>query len=177
VFDSQGTKDNEDLINFLEHKLEEIEKKYHRTQTEFEALQQQYHELHQKTSLSTEKYKRAALLMTEFLDDMLNQTPNILDTDLDMHLNLEKIKETPVEHLPKQDKVALVLVLLKQLQPYLSASNLSMAPHLRNDGGDTFVRNKADDVLRQHGAAGSAQEVDALQGILNNINVQTRSNG
>ena len=42
-------------------------------------------------SLSREKYKRAALLMTEYLDDLLNQTPNILETDKDMHLNLEKM--------------------------------------------------------------------------------------
>lgn len=42
-------------------------------------------------SLSREKYKRAALLMTEFLDDLLNSTPNILETDKDMHLNLEKM--------------------------------------------------------------------------------------
>jgi hypothetical protein len=33
-----------------------------------------------------------------------------------------------VEHLDKEDKIALVLVLLKQLQPYLSANNLSVAP-------------------------------------------------
>jgi hypothetical protein len=31
-----------------------------------------------------------------------------------------------VEEMEKEDKIALVLVLLKQLQPYLSASNLSM---------------------------------------------------
>ena len=37
-------------------------------------------------------------------------------------------KDTPVEDLEKEDKIALVLVLLKQLQPYLSASNLSVAP-------------------------------------------------
>lgn len=74
-----------------------------------------------------EKYKRAALLLTEFLDDLLNQTPNILNTDKDMHLNLDKLKETPFEHLEKEDKVALVLVLLKQLQPYLSTHNLSTA--------------------------------------------------
>jgi hypothetical protein len=30
-----------------------------------------------------------------------------------MHLNLEKIKQTPLEMLEKEDKVALVLVLLK----------------------------------------------------------------
>lgn len=37
-------------------------------------------------------------------------------------------KETPIEELDKEDKIALVLVLLKQLQPYLSANNLSVAP-------------------------------------------------
>lgn len=35
--------------------------------------------------------------MTEFLDDLLSSTPNILDDDKDMHLNLEKIKNTPLE--------------------------------------------------------------------------------
>ena len=53
--------------------------------------------------------------MTEFLDDLLSSTPNILDNENDMHLNLEKIKSTPLEQLEKEDKVALVLVLLKQL--------------------------------------------------------------
>lgn len=123
-----NNKANEDLINFLEHKLEEIEKKLQRTQSEYELLQNDYVDLQDKMNLSREKYKRAALLMTEFLDDILNQTPNILDSDKDMHLNLEKIKETPIENLDKEDKVALVLVLLKQLQPYLSANNLSTAP-------------------------------------------------
>lgn len=66
-----------------------------------------------KMQMSKEKYKRAALLLTEFLDDLLNQTPNILNSDNDMHLNLEKLKETPFENLEKEDKVALVLVLLK----------------------------------------------------------------
>ena len=63
--------------------------------------------------MSREKYKRAALLMTEFLDDILNSNPNILASDKDMHLNLEKIKDTPIEQMEKEDKVALVLVLLK----------------------------------------------------------------
>ena len=62
---------------------------------------------------SNEKHKRAALLMTEYLDDLLSSTPNILDNDTDMHLNLEKIKTTPFDQLDKEDKVALVLVLLK----------------------------------------------------------------
>ena len=53
--------------------------------------------------------------MTEFLEDILNSTPNILSADKDLHLNLDRIKDTPVEDLPKEDKVTLVLVLLKQL--------------------------------------------------------------
>jgi chromosome segregation ATPase len=35
---AQNNKANEDLINFLEHKLEEIEKKLQRTQSEYELL-------------------------------------------------------------------------------------------------------------------------------------------
>jgi len=46
---------------------------------------------------------------------MLNATPNILSSEKDMHLNLEKLKETPIEQLEKEDKISLVLVLLKQL--------------------------------------------------------------
>ena len=54
-------------------------------------------------------------MLTEFLDDILHSTPNILQPDKDLHLNLDKIKDTPIEDLPKEDKVTLVLVLLKQL--------------------------------------------------------------
>ena len=72
-------------------------------------------ELQEKLNQSREKYKRAALLLTDFLDDLLTSTPNILQSDKDMHLNLDKIKETPVEQLEREDKIALVLVLLKQL--------------------------------------------------------------
>ena len=52
---------------------------------------------------------------------MLNSQPTIISPDRDLHLNVEKIKETPFEQLSKEDKVTLVLVLLKQLQPYFSA--------------------------------------------------------
>ena len=127
-------------------------------------------------NISREKYKRAALLMTEFLDDLLNSTPNILDSDKDMHLNLEKIKSTPIEQLDKQDKVALVLVLLKQLQPYLSSQNLSTAQPPMKMTHEQMVSNQANAVLRNHNQAGASSEVDALNSILNNINVQTKNN-
>lgn len=61
------------------------------------------------------------MILTEFLEEMLNSQPTIISPDRDLHLNVEKIKETPFEQLSKEDKVTLVLVLLKQLQPYFSA--------------------------------------------------------
>jgi hypothetical protein len=38
INDITNNKANDDLISFLEHKLEEIEKKLHRTQSEYELL-------------------------------------------------------------------------------------------------------------------------------------------
>lgn len=85
------SRQNDDLINYLEQKLEEIEKKLANTQNEYESLQSDYLELQDKMNLSREKYKRAALLLTDFLDDLLTSTPNILQSDKDMHLNLDKM--------------------------------------------------------------------------------------
>lgn len=127
-FAEELNKGNEDLINFLEQKLEQQERNMVVKGQEYEALLQEHQSLQNQFNQSKQKYKRAALLLTEFLDDILNATPNILQPDKDLHLNVEKIKETPLEELPKEDKVTLVLVLLKQLQPYLSTHNLNVAP-------------------------------------------------
>ena len=108
--------------------MEQAERNMVVKQQEYDALLQEHQGLQGQFNQSKQKYKRAALLLTEFLDDILNATPNILQPDRDLHLNLEKIKETPMEDLPKEDKVSLVLVLLKQLQPYLSTHNLNAIP-------------------------------------------------
>jgi hypothetical protein len=61
------------------------------TQNEYERLQDDYMELQDKMNLSREKYKRAALLLTDFLDDILTSTPNVLQSDKELQLNLEKM--------------------------------------------------------------------------------------
>jgi hypothetical protein len=90
-------------------------------------------------------------LLTEFLDDLLNNTPNLLNPEKDMNLNLNKIQETPFEQLDKLDQTSLLLVLLKQLQPYYSQQNLLVTPPfsnlhskspLVNKGGDLFLPTK-----------------------------------
>lgn len=61
-------------------------------------------------------------MLTDYLDDLLNSSEGVLSSEHDMHLNLDEIKEAkvPIKDLQAKDKIALVLVLLKQLQPYLS---------------------------------------------------------
>jgi hypothetical protein len=118
----------EDLVTFLEGKLDQHEKNLRQKQFEYDNLQFQHQDLQMKFEQVRQKYKRAAYLLTEFLDDLLGESPGILQTDKDHVLNLEKIKETPIEKLDKEDKISLVLVLLKQMQPYLSSQNLAVAP-------------------------------------------------
>ena len=69
--------DGEELIDALENKLEEFEKKLARAQGEYEVLQNNCLEIQEKLGKSKEKYKRAALMLTEFLEDLLSQKPNI----------------------------------------------------------------------------------------------------
>ena len=40
---------------------------------------------------SSDKYKTAALIMTDYLDDLLASKPNLLASNHDIHLNIEKV--------------------------------------------------------------------------------------
>lgn len=150
----------EELISFLESKLEEIQKRLENTQNKYEILKKKYRMLMEKLYKSREKYKRTALLLTDYLDDLLNSSDNVLSSDQDMHLNLDEIKEAkiPIKDLDPKDKIALILVLLKQLQPYLS------------------------DYVPEHPAAielvkdqkAETDTAETLNRILNNIKVQTK---
>ena len=194
TLDAELARGSDDLINFLEQKLEQQEKNFMVKQQEYDVLMQEHQSLQNQFNQSKQKYKRAALLLTEFLDDILHETPNILQPDKDLHLNVEKLKETPIEELPKEDKVTLVLVLLKQLQPFFSTQNLNVAaPSVTtpNIGG-----KKPGAINTHHGRGSGSQppmsgrnnnraahqkmlnaEEEGINRILNNINVQTRKAG
>lgn len=127
--------DGEELIDFLETKLEGIEKKLANSQGQYENMQNNCLEIQDKLGRQKEKYKRAALMLTEFLEDLMSQKPNILkeqakfaasQEDADQEaMDIERIQRTPMEDLNRDDKVRVVFILLKQLQPFLSAQNLS----------------------------------------------------
>jgi hypothetical protein len=142
--------DGEDLINYLEKKLEQIEKNLGESQKEYETMQNECLDIQERLGVSKEKYKRAALLMTEFLEDLLKQKPNILqefskdNSQEEDELDLERLNSVPFEHLSRDEKVRIVFLLLKQLQPYLSANNLTVVPnrrHMMAAGNNTMAEN------------------------------------
>ena len=123
--------EGEQLIDFLETKLEGIEKKLAQSEGSYEQMQDNCQDIQDKLGRQKEKYKRAALMLNEFLEDLMSQKPNILkeqarfalsQDDADQEaLDIERIQQTPMEELSRDDKVRVVYILLKQLQPLLSA--------------------------------------------------------
>lgn len=150
----------EELIGFLESKLEEIQKRLENTQNKYEGLKKRYNMLYDKLRKSREKYRRTVLLLTDYLDDLLNSSEHVLSTDQDMHLNLDEIKEAkvPIKDLQVKDKIALILVLLKQLQPYISDY--------------TPEHPAALDLIKDQKT--ETDTTETLNRILNNIKVQTK---
>ena len=67
------------------------------------------------------KYSRAVLLLTEFIESFVEQNPELLQQQSDMFLDIDSIKEAEnVSEVGDETLVALCLVLLKQLQPYIT---------------------------------------------------------
>jgi len=87
----KGKENTDELITFLENKLEESEKKYAAFQNDYEVLQADYVKLQQTIEKMKDKYSKAALLLTEFLDNLLTQTPNLLQEEKNLYLDIERL--------------------------------------------------------------------------------------
>lgn len=85
--------EGEELIDFLESKLEGIEKKLAHSQGSYEEMQNNCLDINDKLSRQKEKYKRAALMLTEFLEDLMSQKPNILKEQAKLTASLEDDQE------------------------------------------------------------------------------------
>ena len=110
-----NAKNSEELINAIEHRLGEVESKLTSTESSYYGLQAEYNRLQDLLYKSKDKYKKAALICTDVLEDLLNSNPNILS-------------DQTIDKLPKEDKIKQVEHLLKLIQPYLSTYNLSVDP-------------------------------------------------
>ena len=137
--------ENDELIMFLEDKLDEAEKKFTAFQHDYDALHENYMKQQKILEKMRDKYSKAANLLTEFLDNMINSTPNLLQDEKNLYLDVERLyyhlldnrKNVDFDELKKEEKAALIIILLKQLQPYLSDINLSVAKE--NDNVQKFL--------------------------------------
>ena len=125
---SRNGQTSEGMIDQLEGKLEQIEIRLSHSQAQQENLQQDCLEIQDKLNQNKEKYKRAALLFADFLDDLLHQRSNILHEDIKM----DHLKNIPFEDLTKESKIEMMLALLKQMQPYFSVNNLAVVGQYHN---------------------------------------------
>ena len=82
---------NDGLLLFMEEKLEEAEKKFASFQIDHEALRTKYCALQKSVEKMSEKYSRAALLLVGFLDDLLTATPNLLQDEKNLYLDIERL--------------------------------------------------------------------------------------
>jgi len=82
---------NDELIIFLEDKLEESEKKYALFQHDYKTLHSNYIKQQKLIEKMKDKYSKAALLLVEFLDNILNSTPNLLQDEKNLYLDVEKL--------------------------------------------------------------------------------------
>lgn len=85
-----GKESNNDLVQLLETKIERVEDQLNQAQLSYSDLQTEYRDLQDKLTQSSERYKKAALLMTEFLDDVLAGAPNNF-LGQDLHLDVERM--------------------------------------------------------------------------------------
>ncbi len=88
---SKTKEGSDELITFLESKLEEAEKKYAAFHNDYEILHADYVKQQQMLDKMKDKYSKAALLLTEFLDNLLTSTPNLLQEEKNLYLDIERL--------------------------------------------------------------------------------------
>lgn len=80
-----------ELILFLESKLEETEKKYIDFQREHQRLYESYMKQQKIVEVMKEKYSKAGSLLVELLDNVLSATPGLLQSEKNFYLDVERL--------------------------------------------------------------------------------------
>ena len=98
----------------MQGKIAEIEKKLESMQSDYEQLKEEHQAMLNKIETVRTKYRQTAKLLTVCLEQIIEENPDVISTDKDYHLDLDKIKDVhDVKYINKEDLVALILVLLK----------------------------------------------------------------
>lgn len=135
----------EDLLQFLEHKLEEKESKLSHFQSEYNTLLNDYKTLKQRIQDRNKKYQNIADILSEYLEDIKSSSSSLGSDDRSVTVNLQRIVTTPAERLTEGDKSSLVTILLKQIQPFINTSNL-VIPEIKEVNVITGAQDSAFDL-------------------------------
>ncbi len=93
------------------------------------------------------RYSKVILLLTEFIESFVEKDQSILQRQNDIFLDIDAVKDSEdLKELDPETLVALGLVLLKQLQPYVQ--ELSAVKHQENyikhanEGTDSVIHEE-----------------------------------
>lgn len=84
----QKQKYNEDLVHYLEQKLEEHVTNYAQLQMEYSTLKADYQELRAKLNERSQKYRTLAVLLSDYLQDLKNFHPSLLEEQIQLPVNI-----------------------------------------------------------------------------------------
>jgi len=79
---------NEDLVHYLEQKLEETLTGQSQLQTEYTTLKADYQELRAKLNEKAQKYRTLAVLLSDYLQDLRNFHPSLLEEEVQLPVNI-----------------------------------------------------------------------------------------
>lgn len=93
------------------------------------------------------RYSKVILLLTEFIESFVEKDPSLLQRQNDIYLDIDQVKEAEdLRDIEPETLVALGLVLLKQLQPYVH--DLSDVKHQENYMRQT-QKSDSDDAIAE----------------------------
>ena len=118
-------------MNYLNTRIQQIEQKLQTTQSHLSLQEEEYQQLLEKMISIRNRYSKVILLLTEFIESFVERDPSLLQKQNDIFLDIDAVKEAEdLRDVDEETLVALGLVLLKQLQPYVQ--DLSDVRHQEN---------------------------------------------
>jgi hypothetical protein len=107
-------------MNYLNTRILQIEQKLQTTQSHLTLQEEEYQSLLEKMISIRNRYSKVILLLTEFIESFVEKDPALLQKQNDIFLDIDAVKEAEdIRDVDPETLVALSLVLLKQLQPYV----------------------------------------------------------
>lgn len=107
-------------MNYLNGRISQYEGKLKQTQQYLKAQELEYEQLLERVWDFRSRYRQMAMLLTEFIEHYVAEDPEIIQKQQDIYLNIDEIKAADrMDEVAPESVIALCLVMLKQLQPFI----------------------------------------------------------